>query len=548
MCRWSIRALDVLIAMVIVAVSGGISSCTEMNAVEAVASPKVAEVPPIQPSTERRMTESEAHAFIARLESAPLWQLRHRDEAAAVASAIKIKSTGPSRYEERDVTETGLANGHAEVEIDLGSTWSPAHIASWAASTSVIIGVARSVYTEAQGSYRKLNYGLKSFSDSCPNGPVGIVQTCAIGTSYTDLDCTPTSNGIHVSTSHAVQWLFGWQSLPPLSDDLTCRDARPPSLKNVTISGGTAVYVGEGLALSASAVDDFDQDGSYLCSTFTWSSSNDSVATVSSSGGVTGVSSGQATISASCLGVSGSAVVTASARCGESGEGQLDRIGGLSIRTMRLRTRAGVSAYCGDLTGYPGGGAGNPPGDPGEHCHYTRDYVIYTDGSWSWLTDWMLHCGVGGEEARIAAVGSGGHTNSASLLPVARSLAPIRVRLLGTGKLSSGRAVELHTYPSFDADVEVSVDMNRATAADIEVALADAERLADSKGKQHVASILGTPSEKDVATSARGSRGATYLRSLSTAAKADSRLGNVKVLNLTVERAAATGTGRAQDR
>lgn len=76
----------------------------------------------------------------------------------------------------------------------------------------------------------------------------------------------------------------------------------------VTVSPSSAtVYLGDTRALTATA---YDQHGDPMSVSFAWSSSNTSVATVSSSGVVSGVGLGTATVTASAGGKSASAAVT----------------------------------------------------------------------------------------------------------------------------------------------------------------------------------------------------------------------------------------------
>ncbi len=68
-----------------------------------------------------------------------------------------------------------------------------------------------------------------------------------------------------------------------------------PVLTSIAVSGGTATTVGGTLQLTASPKD---QNGAAFNAAVTWSTSSAFVATVSSSGLVTGVAAGQATITA----------------------------------------------------------------------------------------------------------------------------------------------------------------------------------------------------------------------------------------------------------
>jgi len=78
---------------------------------------------------------------------------------------------------------------------------------------------------------------------------------------------------------------------------------------SITVALNPALNVGQNTQATATAKD---ASGATVAASFTWSSSNNSVATVSSSGMVSAVAAGTATITASASGKTGSAVVTVS--------------------------------------------------------------------------------------------------------------------------------------------------------------------------------------------------------------------------------------------
>ena len=83
----------------------------------------------------------------------------------------------------------------------------------------------------------------------------------------------------------------------------------PPAVTSVEVSPASATFVslGETVQFSASARD---ASGSTIADkTFTWTSSAETVATVNTSGLVTAVANGSATIQASTDGVSGTATI-----------------------------------------------------------------------------------------------------------------------------------------------------------------------------------------------------------------------------------------------
>ena len=114
--------------------------------------------------------------------------------------------------------------------------------------------------------------------------------------------------------------------------------------------------------------------------------------------------------------------------------------------------------------------------------------------------------------------------------------AQLRARLFGGGHLKSGRAVEIHKYPSLDVNVEINIDTLRATAADLETALLDAERLDASGQKGHIASIVGPASVSTVAKAGQGSRADSFLKSLQHAPERPSQNGRARAVEVTIER------------
>ena len=81
-------------------------------------------------------------------------------------------------------------------------------------------------------------------------------------------------------------------------------------LTSITVSGGSTVVAGSTLQLIAAARD---QVGKAMTGVFTWASDATAVATVSTSGLVTGVAAGSANITASAGGVNGTAAITVTA-------------------------------------------------------------------------------------------------------------------------------------------------------------------------------------------------------------------------------------------
>lgn len=211
-----------------------------------------------------------------------------------------------------------------------------------------------------------------------------------------------------------------------------------------------------------------------------------------------------------------------------------------------LRADPPLGSVCGTQTGPPGGGGeGPPPDDPDPDCHWERDFVVYTDGSWDWLGPWMLHCGYETFRSLTRRQGRPPRPSVSKAIPtaaVASQGAVLSMRLLGSGPLGSGRSIEVHRYSALDVDAVIRIDTTRATAADLETAFSVAEAIVNLGDNHHVGAIQGPPSLTARANSGPYSRAAQFLKALSRAAQRNSPLfGLAHSLDVTINgRAAAT--------
>jgi len=159
---------------------------------------------------------------------------------------------------------------------------------------------------------------------------------------------------------------------------------------------------------------------------------------------------------------------------------------------------AGVT--CGEGTIPGGGGSDDPIDSPSTNCHWVRDFIVYSDGSWTWISAWYQEC------EGWATVGAEESGNEPAR--------PVRVRVLAQGRLESARAVEIHRNPAVDVDVVVRIDSTRVTAADLEAAFGVALRLEASAGTSYLGAVQGTPSTAIKARSGAGSRADQHIRSV----------------------------------
>jgi Bacterial Ig-like domain (group 2) len=236
-------------------------------------------------------------------------------------------------------------------------------LATWSSITEITSGFAKRVHLTTIGGYSAMVTGgqarIARFSGVCGDKLSELFkQKCNLGTIYTDLDCYTTNGVIYASSQHAADFLTEPVPGQPSSDDDKCRPTTTRNVSSVTISGGSSVYIDEGLSLSAAAKDNNGASASDLCPSFTWSSSNPSVATVSE-GSVMGVGTGSTTIYATCSGVTGSLVVSSSQAplCDDP-----------------------LSAYC---------SSSSPPGGGGP---VTSGYFVSTVRSWDYVASATLVC------------------------------------------------------------------------------------------------------------------------------------------------------------
>lgn len=170
--------------------------------------------------------------------------------------------------------------------------------------------------------------------------------------------------------------------------------------------------------------------------------------------------------------------------------------------------------------GAPGGaGSDGPGGGDRSACGWFRDYVVYTDMSWEFTTPWYHSCGVGGELSLTPDGPTEIMQNMASLAggPGHRG-APLRLTLVGTRRAANGRIVTIERNAKSKADAVITVDVTRATAADLEEAFVAAEGLSlKAKPKDARSShgrIVSEPSLVSHAASGQGSRAAKNLGAL----------------------------------
>ncbi|HET7230511.1 MAG TPA: Ig-like domain-containing protein [Longimicrobium sp.] len=157
-------------------------------------------------------------------------------------------------------------------------------------------------------------------------------------------------------------------------------------LTSVAVTPSSAnVYKGGTTQLTAKA---YDQYGYQMSASFTWGTSNSSVATVSSTGLVSGVNLGSATITASSLGKSGSSSITvvnpplSASLSGPqyvslhtSSQYTASASGGTGPYTYEWRSRQGSASFWGSWSGWFSTGSSNYTFASINSCGLDRDQL-----------------------------------------------------------------------------------------------------------------------------------------------------------------------------
>lgn len=342
------------------------------------------------------------------------------------------------------------------------------------------------------------------------------------------INCEAAAHSVSIVTAHVAGFhVRGW-GLNYGHTQTYGSDECAPSTFVVTVGLGSAI-ISKGRTTTATT----------NCPFSNFYSTNPFVATVTSSGVVTSHNNGTTVIASQCLGSSGTATltVTLAEDCNV-----VDTYATLRMAPAAALTSPGFTAItrsaanstespCGQTT-TPGSGGGEPPSSPepdySRHCFWSRYYVIYTDGSWEFIGEWFYSC----EYASL---------RMSTPPPSSPKGPPTRVQMIGKGRLSSGRAVQLLRDPTDGTDVFVAVDTTRATAADVELALLAAEEMSakpmPTGRNKGLGQIFGADPAIARASLNPQSRAASVLRDLLRAdGKATDAFGLARVLEFSVDR------------
>lgn len=359
--------------------------------------------------------------------------------------------------------------------------------------------------------------------------------------------CADASIDANTSTLHeAGIRVFGYGLTPITKTSYQHGECKRTA--NITITVGSSnLFVG---ATTQATIVARDASGGTLSCNAVFASNNEDVMTVSSTGEVTGVAWGTASVVGECDNLEGWAsaqvIVTTPPVCTETGTDSTSS--GASLRMARL-VSVEADSTCGDQTTPPGSGGGEPPpppvggSPPLYNCDYFRYYIEYSDGSWVWISDWTWECWLEYQELRAIrgmAAGSGADTTIEGVqLASTHAKAKRRIRLILGDKTTSGRSIELHRYAGLDADVAILVRADAATAADLDMALSAVGRFVRRTEDGHLAAIVGAPSDgrrRDVEANSQ-SQAVVMLRALKVAKHEKTKLaGDARTIFVEVNR------------
>ena len=174
--------------------------------------------------------------------------------------------------------------------------------------------------------------------------------------------------------------------------------APPPVVTTVTVAPSTpSIDVGATVALTATVKD--AQGNVMTGQTVTWSSSNNSIAMVSSSGVVTGVAAGSATITATCSGKTGTSAVTVTSPPPPGGgtilfqedfeNGNLGSRGWYDNTTAQVSTTEHVTGSTASAQYHFLSGASTPTSGGSQRHKFTPSNSLYVSFYVKYSTNWI---------------------------------------------------------------------------------------------------------------------------------------------------------------
>ena len=187
-----------------------------------------------------------------------------------------------------------------------------------------------------------------------------------------------------------------------------------------------------------------------------------------------------------------------------------------------------------------GSGTVEQPASDGGNCPWHRDFVVFPDGSWRWLTSWYRSCTE--YELGIAHDGPTDIANGISSPSAAKSAssAPMKLTIVGVVGTGNGQITTIERSGKANTDARIVIDLARATAADLEEAFVSAEALTlkakPKDPKSAYGQVNGAASDRSRAAAVEGSRAATNLSALRAAAEGQRRSGTGTSIDVVVNR------------
>lgn len=147
------------------------------------------------------------------------------------------------------------------------------------------------------------------------------------------------------------------------------------------------------------------------------------------------------------------------------------------IWKKKIASGSGSDSQAACATGNTGSvGDDMPPEEsPGGDCRWNRDFVIFEDGSWMWISGWYRECD--GEMDMIP-------TDSTELAPRASALqtygsSRTRVRVVDEARPKMDASIVVERSSKSDVDVDIRVDVSRMSERDLEAAFVVSGRLSE---------------------------------------------------------------------
>ena len=325
-----------------------------------------------------------------------------------------------------------VADQNGNVMTGQTVSWSTNNAAlATVSSSGVVSGVAAGSATITAASSGKSGTAAITVTAGPPPAPVvttvtvSPVSASVVAGSTVNLQATVKDQNGNVMTGQAVTWSTGNSAAATVNSSgvvtgvaagsatitatssgksgtaaITVTAAPPPApvVTTVTVSPGSAsVVAGSTVSLQATVKD---QNGNVMTGqTVTWSTSNSAAATVNSSGVVSGVAAGSATITATSSGKSGTSSITVTSPPPPGGgtllfqedfeNGSLGSRGWYDGTSVQISTSEHISGSTASAQYHFASGGNGPTGGSTNRHKFTASNSVYLSYSVKYSTNWV---------------------------------------------------------------------------------------------------------------------------------------------------------------